>query len=90
LSVDENERAPGALPVSQYVAGFLATIAIFAALVGIVYYPGRVGSSSILVALIAAGIGGFQSRLAAFAVGISTLCWLAGMIVSVAIERPVF
>lgn len=90
MSYDESQRAPDALPASQYIAGFLATVAIFGAIVGIVYYPGRVASSSILVALIAATIGGFQSRLAAFAVGIATLCWFAGMIVSVAFERPVF
>jgi hypothetical protein len=90
VSYDESQRAPDALPASQYIAGFLATVAIFGAIVGIVYYPGRVASSSILVALIAASIGGFQSRLAAFAVGIATLCWFAGMIVSVAFERPVF
>jgi hypothetical protein len=35
-------------------------------------------------------MGGFQSRLAAFAVGFSTVCWLAGMIVSISLERPVF
>lgn len=90
MSYDESQRAPDALPVSQYIAGFLATAAIFAALVGIVYYPGRVASSSVLVALIAAAIGGFQSRLAAFAVGIAALCWFAGMIVSITFERPVF
>ena len=90
MSYDESRRAPDALPASQYVAGFLATAAIFAAIIGIVYYPGRVASGSILVALIAAAIGGFQSRLAAFAVGIATLCWFAGMVVSVALERPVF
>ena len=90
MSYDESRGAPDALPASQYIAGFLATAAIFAAIVGIVYYPGRVGSVSILVALIAAAIGGFQSRLAGFAVAIATLCWLAGMIVSVTFERPVF
>ena len=90
MSVDETRRPPDSLPASQYVAGFLAAAAIFAGLVGIVYYPGRVGSGAILVALIAAAMGGFQSRLAAWAVGIATACWLAGMVVSVALERPVF
>ena len=90
MSYDESERAPDAIPASQYIAGFLATVAIFAALVGIVYYPGRVASGAILVALIAAAIGGFQSRLAAFAVGIATLCWFSGMVISIVFERPVF
>ena len=90
MSYHETERAPDSVPASQYIAGFLATIAIFAALVGIVYYPGRVASGAILVALIAAAIGGFQSRLAAFAVGIATLSWFSGMVISIIFERPVF
>jgi hypothetical protein len=90
VSFHETERAPDSVPAAQYIAGFLATIAIFAALVGIVYYPGRVASGAILVALIAAAIGGFQSRLAGFAVVIATVCWFTGMVVSVVFERPVF
>ena len=68
---------PAGVPASQYVAGFLASVAVFVAPVGIIYYPGRVAAGAILVALIASAMGGFQSRLAAFAVGFSTLCWLA-------------
>jgi hypothetical protein len=90
MSAQETQRSPDAVPAFQYIAGFLATAAIFAGLVGIVYYPGRVATVSILVAVIAAVMGGFQSRLAAFAVAITTLSWLAGMILSVALERPIF
>ena len=90
MSFEETERSPDALPVSHYIAGFLATAAIFAGIVGIVYYPGRVAAGAVLVAIVAAAMGGFQSRLAGFAVAIATACWLAGMIVSVVFERPVF
>jgi hypothetical protein len=89
VSVDET-RSPDAAPASEYVAGFLAAAAIFAGIVAIVYYPGRVGAGAVLVALVAVAMGGFQSRLAGFALGIATLGWLAGMIVSVALERPIF
>lgn len=90
MSFDETQRPPDAAPASQHVAGFLASVAIFAAPVGIIYYPARVAGGAILVALIASAMGGFQSRLAAFAVGFATVCWLAGMIVSITFERPVF
>jgi hypothetical protein len=90
VSIDESGRSPDAVSASEYVAGFLAAAAIFAAVVAIVYYPGRVGTGAVLVAIIAAGIGGFQSRLAAFAVAFATVCWIVGMIVSIAFERPVF
>jgi hypothetical protein len=89
LSVDEG-RSPDDATASQYVAGFMAAAAIFVAAAGIIYYPGRVVTGAIVVSLIAAAIGGFQSRLAAFAVGFCTVCWVTGMIVSVALERPVF
>jgi hypothetical protein len=89
VSFDER-RSPDAVPASEYVAGFLAAAAIFAGIVAIVYYPGRVGAGAVLIALLAAAMGGFQSRLAAFAVAIATLGWLAGMIVSIVFERPVF
>ncbi len=74
----------------EIAAGYLAAIAIFGGAVGIVYYPGRVCSIAILVALIAAAMDGFQKRLAAWAVGITTVCWLAGMIIAVFLERPIF
>ena len=89
MSVDET-RSPDTIRPAEYIAGFLAAAAIFAGVVGIVYYPGRVASGAILVSLVAAAMGGFQSRLAAFAVGFCSLCWIAGMIISVALERPVF
>jgi hypothetical protein len=90
VSADETHPQPDALPASHYIAGFLAAAAIFAGVVATVYYPGRVGASAVLVALVASAMGGFQSRLAALAVGIATLGWLAGMIISVVLERPVF
>ena len=72
------------------VAGFLAALAIFGGAAALVYYPGRVGTASVVVALIAAGIGGFQRNLAAFAVGFAGLCWFAGMIIAISLERPIF
>jgi hypothetical protein len=72
------------------VAGFLAAAAIAAGIVAIVFYPGRIGPGAILVALVACAIGGPARRLAALSLGVATLCWLAGMIVAVALERPLF
>ena len=72
------------------VAGFLAALAIFAGAAALVYYPGRVGTAAVVVALIAAGIGGFQRGLASFAVAFAGLCWFAGMIIAISLERPIF
>jgi hypothetical protein len=77
-------------PASHVVAGFLAAAAIFAGLIAIVYYPGRLGPGAILVALLAAAMGGFQSRLAAIAVAVATAGWFLGMVVAIVLERPIF
>jgi hypothetical protein len=90
LSADGARGTADAPSAAHYIAGFLAAIAIFAGCVAVVYYPGRVGAGAIFVALVAAAMGGFQSRLAAWAVGIATAGWIVGMIVSLATERPVF
>jgi hypothetical protein len=89
VSVD-GTRISDTPSASHYVAGFLSAVAIFAGVVAVVYYPGRVGAGAIAVALVAAAMGGFQSRLAAWAVGIATVGWIVGMIVAVSLERPVF
>jgi hypothetical protein len=77
-------------PTSHTVAGFLAAVAIFAGVVSIVYYPGRIGPGAMLVALLAAAMGGFQSRLAGSALAIVTASWFLGMVLAVLLERPIF
>ena len=89
MSVQEGNGRP-AEGVSSQIAGFLATFAMFAALAGLVYYPGRVDTAAVLVALIAAGIQGFQRGITTFAVAFAGLCWFAGMVIAISLERPVF
>lgn len=89
MSVHEGDSRAGEGTAST-VAGFLAAFAIFAAAAGLVYYPGRVGAGAVVVALVAAGIGGLQRGLAAFAVAFAGVCWFAGMIIAISLERPVF
>lgn len=88
--IDESSPPARREPPSHTVAGFLAAAALFAGLVAIIYYPGRIGPGAILVALIAAAMGGFQSRLAATALVVATVGWFLGMILAVLLERPIF
>ena len=89
MSAHESDPRSGEGAAST-VAGFMAAFAIFAAAAGLVYYPGRVGASAVVVALVAAGIGGFQRGLAAFAVAFAGICWFAGMVIAISLERPIF
>ena len=88
--IEESHPPARREPASHFVAGFLAAAALFAGIVAIVYYPGRVGPGAILVALIAAAMGGFQSRLAAIAVAVATGGWFLGMVLAIILERPIF
>ena len=72
------------------MAGFLAAAALFGGLIAIVYKPVRIAPAALVVALIAAGIGGRHQRLAALATAVVTAGWVAGMIVCVITERPLY
>jgi hypothetical protein len=75
---------------AEAVAGLLAAAAIFVSLMGVAYRPVRLVPVAILLALIAAGIGGRNARLAAFAVGISALAFSVGMTLAVLTGHPLY
>lgn len=90
MSADERRETRRSESTTDSVAGFLAAVALFAAFLSIVWYPGRLGPAAMLVALIAAALGAGQRRLAAAALAVAAACWLVGMIIAVAAERPIF
>lgn len=75
---------------SQIVAGYLAAAAIFAGIVALFYYPGRLGPAAIVISLVAAGIGDSIRRFAALAVAVASVGWLLGTLVAVFLDRPLF
>jgi hypothetical protein len=86
LSTPEQTRdRPG-----EVVAGLLATFAIFGSCIGLVYRPVRITAFTILLALIAAAIGGRHQRLAAWALGISGACFIAGTFFAIITNKPIF
>ena len=84
------------------LAGLMSATAIFLGLLGATDFnlsiagthlemtPVRVGVAAVVLALVAAGIGGRHRKLAAAAVGIAAACWVIGMIVAVVTQRPIF
>jgi hypothetical protein len=75
---------------SETVAGFLAAASIFGSFVGVAYRPLRMVPFAILLALIAAGIGGRNERLATFAVAIGAACFAIGLAVAVITSHPLW
>jgi hypothetical protein len=71
-------------------AGLLAAVAIVAALLSLAYRPVRLDPFAIVVALIAAGIGGRHQRLAAVAVATASACFILGMVIAILTEKPLF
>ena len=90
MSMPEREAIGGRDPASYTVAGYLTAFSLFVGLFALVYYSGRIGPGAMLIALIAAAMGGPHRRLAAFALTVTTLSWFVGMIVAVLLERPIF
>jgi len=84
------------------LAGLMAAAAIFIGLLGATNFnlsisgthlemrPVRIGVAAVVLALVAAGIGGRHRRLAAAAVAIAGACWVLGMAIAVITQRPLF
>jgi hypothetical protein len=75
---------------TQLVADFLATFALFAGLVGIVYSPGRLATAAVFIAILAAALGGRDRYLVPVTVAVTTTCWVLGMLLAILLERPIF
>ena len=72
------------------IAGLLAALSLAASLIGLAYRPARVIPFALLLAVIATGMGGRHSRLAAAAVTTGAACFVVGMAVAVITNNPVF
>ncbi len=84
------------------LAGLMSATAIFVGVLGatnlnlslggahVEMRPIRIGIAAVVIALVAAGIGGRHSRLAAIAVAVSGACWVLGMVIAVVTVRPLF
>jgi hypothetical protein len=72
------------------VAGLLAALSIFGSCLGLVYRPVRIIPFTILLALIAAGLGTRHQRLAAYALAISGVCFIAGTFFAIITNHPIF
>jgi hypothetical protein len=82
------ERGPGR-PVDA-LGGFLASAAIFVSALGLAYRPLRLIPLAILLALLAAALGGRHARLALVAVCTGAVCFVLGMAFAVITSNPLW
>jgi hypothetical protein len=92
LSAEPISEAAGAERgrTADVVAGWLAAFSIFASVISLAWHPLRLVIPAILLALIAAAMGGKSHRLARAAVMISALAFFFGMAIAVAGQRPLW
>ncbi len=80
-------------PVShqgETIAGLLAALSLFASLIAIAYRPARLIPVALLLALIAAAIGGRHHRLAGLAIAVGAVCFVVGMALAVLTNHPLY
>lgn len=86
----ESFRVPGRARPADVVAGYLASLAIFAGLVGIAWHPLRLTPLAMVLALGAAAMSARRRGLAFAAVMIAAVCFFLGMTVAVVTSRPLW
>jgi hypothetical protein len=75
---------------SGTVAGFLSSMAIFAALIGIAWHPVRLVIPAMVLALIAAAMAPRGNRLAQAAVAVAAVSFFIGMLIAVVTQNPLW
>jgi hypothetical protein len=76
--------------VIETIAGLMAAAAVFVALMGLAFRPVRMTAFAALLALVATGIGGRNTRLAGFALATAGACWVVGMTIAVVTGHPLY
>lgn len=75
---------------SETIAGLLASLSLFASLIGLVYRPARLIPLALLLALVATAMGGRHARLATTALIVGGGCFVVGLAVAVITKSPIF
>ena len=72
------------------VAGFLSSMAIFAALIGLAWHPLRLIAPAIILSMVGAAMAPRGNRLAFAAVFVVAGCFFLGLLISVVTTRPLW
>ncbi len=75
---------------SYTVAGFLSSMAIFAALIGLAWHPLRLIAPAIILSMIGAAMAPRGNRLAFAAVFVVAGCFFLGLLITVVTTRPLW
>jgi hypothetical protein len=85
-----SEETPAGSGSGSVVAGYLATFSIFCSVIALAWHPLRMLAPAIILALVAAGMGGRSNRLARYAIGTAAVSFVLSLAIAVAGSRPLF
>ena len=85
-----SEATPEQRSHRDVVSGYLAAAAMFAGIASLFWYPSRIGLAGIVVGLVAAGMASETKRFQGFALFVAGFGWLAGMVIAIMLDRPIF
>lgn len=72
------------------LSGLLAAAALFFALLALAYHPLPVSITAILLGLVAVAMSAHHQRLAAIALAVAGICFVAGMAIAVVTDSPLW
>jgi membrane-bound ClpP family serine protease len=72
------------------VAGLLGAASLFFALVALAYHPLTVSAAAIVLGLVSAGMSPHHQRLAAVALAVAGVCFVAGMAMAVTLHHSLW
>jgi len=75
---------------THVVAGYLASISIFASLISLAWHPIRLLAPALLLALVSAGMTGRGNRLPFVAILTVAICFFLGMMITVITGRALW
>jgi hypothetical protein len=75
---------------AELVAGYLASLSIFASLIALAWHPIRLLGPSILLALVSAGMTGRGKRLPFAAVLVAAACFFLALVITVLTNRALW
>jgi Sec-independent protein secretion pathway component TatC len=85
-----NAQPVDRMSTADVVAGFLAVVAIAAALFSLAYRPIRVDVFAVILSFVSAGMADRNRRLAAIAVATSSACFILGLLIAILTDKPLF
>jgi hypothetical protein len=83
----------GAQPARTWadpLSGLFAALALFFSLIALAYHPLTVSVAAFFLGLLSVLMSSRHERLAALALGVAGLCFIAGMSIAIVTDRPLW